>query len=268
MTLLLIGCGNLGKIVLEGFSNKKKKISILEKNIKIHKDIKKKFANVECFSHQKNVNWNKVNYIMLCVKPNDSKEAISQIRSYCKKNHIIISFVAGLQTKTISKWIISKSTILRVMPNIFISSNNSSTAIYAKNLNTKIKHKITKDFGYFGEIIWIKNEEKMNFFTAMFGGGPAYFFYILDCLNKIIKKNGFAEIHSLSSLRSLLRGVLNDIDKENYKFNDLIKKVASKGGTTEEGLKVLSKNNNLSKLFEKAISSAESKSEIISEKLK
>ena len=62
--------------------------------------------------------------------------------------------------------------------------------------------------------------------------------------------------------------MLNDIDKENYKFNDLIKKVASKGGTTEEGLKVLSKNNNLSKLFEKAISSAENKSKIISEKLK
>ena len=38
MTSLLIGCGNLGKIILEGFSKKKKKILVLEKNIKVCKD--------------------------------------------------------------------------------------------------------------------------------------------------------------------------------------------------------------------------------------
>ena len=62
------------------------------------------------------------------------------------------------------------------MPNIFISSNNSSTAVYAKNLNTNIKNKIVRDFSEFGDIIWVKKEEKIDFFTAMFGGGPAYFF--------------------------------------------------------------------------------------------
>ena len=79
------------------------------------------------------------------------------------------------------------------MPNIFISSNNSSTAVYAKNLNTNIKNTIARDFGEFGDIIWVKKEEKIDFFTAMFGGGPAYFFYILSCFNKIIKKNGFTK---------------------------------------------------------------------------
>ena len=76
------------------------------------------------------------------------------------------------------------------MPNIFISSNNSSTAVYAKNLKSKIKKKVDKDFGDFGEIIWVNKEEKIDFFTAMFGGGPAYFFYILNCFNEIIKKIG------------------------------------------------------------------------------
>ena len=44
-----------------------------------------------------------------------------------------------------------------------------------------------------------------------------------------------------------------EANKENFKFSDSIQKVASKGGTTEEGLKVLSKRNNLFLLFEKAI---------------
>ena len=264
MTSLLIGCGNLGKIILEGFIKKKKKISVLEKNIKVCKNIKKKFSYVECFSNPNKVNWDKVNYIMICVKPKDSKKIFNEIKNYCNKNHVILSFIAGLQTKTISKLIISKSSVLRIMPNIFISSNNSSTAVYANNLNKNIKNKIVKDFGEFGDIIWVKKEEKINFFTAMFGGGPAYLFYILNCLNKIIKKNGFTESESLSAIKLLLKGVLEDINKKNYKFSDSIQTVASKGGTTEEGLKVLSKRDNLFKLFEKAIMSAEKKSKIIS----
>ena len=268
MTSLLIGCGNLGKIILEGLSKKTKKILVLEKNIKIRRDIKKKFSNVECFSDPKKVNWIKVNYIMICVKPNDSKKVISEIKTYCNKKHVILSFIAGLEIKTIAKWIVSKNLIIRIMPNIFISSNNSSTAVYAKNLNTNMKNKIVRDFSEFGDIIWVKKEEKIDFFTAMFGGGPAYFFYILSCFNKIIKKNGFTEMESISAIKLLLKGVLENIKKENFKFSDSIQKVASKGGTTEEGLKVLSKRNNLFKLFEKAILSAEKKSKRISKKLK
>ena len=267
MTSLLIGCGNLGKIILERFS-KKKKILVLEKNTKVCKDIKKKFPNVECFSDPKKVYWIKVNYIMICVKPKDSKKVISEIKNYCNKTHVILSFIAGLEIKTISKWIASKNLILRIMPNIFISSNNSSTAVYAKNLNSNIKNKIVRDFSEFGDIVWMKNEEKLNFFTAMFGGGPAYFFYILNCFNNIIKKNGFTERQSISAIKLLLKGTLEYIDKGNFKFSDSIQKVASKGGTTEEGLKVLSKRNNLFMLFEKAILSAENKSKRISKKLK
>ena len=57
-------------------------------------------------------------------------------------------------------------------------------------------------------------------------------------------------------------------NKENFRFSGSIQKVASKGGTTEEGLKVLSKRNKLFMLFEKAILSAEDKSKRISKKLK
>ena len=36
------------------------------------------------------------------------------------------------------------------------------------------KKKIEKDFSFFGNMIWLKNEKQMHFFTAFFGGGPAY----------------------------------------------------------------------------------------------
>ena len=53
MTSLLIGCGNLGKIILERFSKKKNKIFLLEKNIKVCKDNKKNFPMLNVLAIQK-----------------------------------------------------------------------------------------------------------------------------------------------------------------------------------------------------------------------
>ena len=161
-----------------------------------------------------------------------------------------------------------KLSILRFMPNLSIRYGKSITAVYSTNVLEKEKKKISNFFTFFGSFIWVRNEEDINFFSAFFGGGPAYFFYILDCFNEIIKKKGFSERQSLSAIKLLLKGVLENINKENFKFSDSIQRVASKGGTTEEGLKVLSKKNNLFVLFEKAILSAENKSKRISKKLK
>ena len=64
------------------------------------------------------------------------------------------------------------------MPNIFISSNNSSTAVYAKNLNTNIKNKIVRDFGEFGDIIWVKKEEKNRlFYSYVWRWASVFFLY-------------------------------------------------------------------------------------------
>ena len=62
------------------------------------------------------------------------------------------------------------------MPNIFISSNNSSTAVYAKNLNTNIKNKIVRDFSEFGDIIWVKKEEKNRFLYSYVWRWASIFF--------------------------------------------------------------------------------------------
>ena len=37
--------------------------------------------------------------------------------------------------------------------------------------------KINNFFTFFGSFVWLKNEEEIDFFTAFFGGGPAYISY-------------------------------------------------------------------------------------------
>ena len=61
----------------------------------------------------------------------------------------------------------------------------------------------------------------------------------------IKRKKKINKQNSLKLIFQLLNGTINFIEKEKIGFSDLIKKVASKGGTTEKALLYFSKNDRL-----------------------
>ena len=58
----------------------------------------------------------------------------------------------------------------------------------------------------------------------MFGGGPAYFLYIMKCFNEISQKNKINENDSVNLLLKLLEGVTELIKKYPKDFSSFIKK--------------------------------------------
>ncbi|MEE2694897.1 MAG: pyrroline-5-carboxylate reductase dimerization domain-containing protein [Pseudomonadota bacterium] len=265
---LLIGCGSLGKIILDGFHRKKEEIIVFDKDSSVLKKFKLKYKKIKFFNDLKQIDWKVLDYIMICVKPNNCRDLLSELKEYCVDKHIIISFVAGLQTKTIRSLLKKKhKRIVRIMPNIFISSNNSATAIFSNTLEDKHKKRINIDFSHFGSLIWVKKENRLDFFTALFGGGPAYIFYILLCFQKILIRNGFNPKDSIVLLTSLLEGTVKHIKSDMTNLESSIKKVASKGGTTEEALRIFMEKDSLYNLFDKAINKATKRSSDISRNL-
>ena len=88
----------------------------------------------------------------------------------------------------------------------------------------------------------------------------------LGILSKILIKKGFNKKLSKELVLILANGTLEILDKS-YDFNDLIKKVASKNGTTEKALNFLNIDNDLSLLISQAIYKAEKRSREISKDL-
>ena len=199
---------------------------------------------------------------MICVKPTDSTDLIKNLRNNILSKHVVMSFVAGLSIKKISKIIGSKYTIVRVMPNIFMSSGNSATALFSNRSDKTFRNSVRKLFGYFGVVVWMENEKKLDFFTAMLGGGPAYFLFILSCFSDLLKQNGFRSQEAIVLLETLIKGVLVEIKSNKFNFQKSINQVASKGGTTEEALKVFSKNDQLFKIIVNAVQAATLKSSL------
>ena len=126
--------------------------------------------------------------------------------------------------------------------------------------------KISDFFGFFGTMVWLKKEEDIDFFTAFFGGGPAYISLILEHLQNILKKKKITEIDSNILVLELLENTLNYLKKEKISYLGLIKRVDSKGGTTQQGLDFLKKRSQLNLLLSTAIKKAELQSVKMSKK--
>ena len=262
---LLIGCGNLGFSITEVFLRRKKKISIIEKNKKSLNLLKKKKSKlVTVHNSLKEINFAKYKYIILCVKPLDLEKLSKQLNQFTQNNNVIVSCVAGVTTLSLKKIFNSKLSIVRIMPNLSIKYGQSVTAVYSTNFSEKQKKSLKEFFSFFGSFIWLKKEEEIDFFTAFFGGGPAYVCYFLRCLQKILIRQKINKKISTSLIFNLLNGTINYLEKEKIGFNELISKVASKGGTTEEALKYFSHNQRLESVFVTAINKAEKRSKEIS----
>ena len=149
--ILLVGCGNLGKIVLDGLLQEKKKVYLLEKNQNITKHINHK--NCIIIKKIEDHILEKISIILLCVKPNQTKEILTKFHKKTK-NKVFVSFIAGMQIPSISSYLENKKQkIIRIMPNIFIQFNKSSSAIFSKNLTSNEKYKFEKLFSFFGYFV-------------------------------------------------------------------------------------------------------------------
>ena len=85
----------------------------------------------------------------------------------------------------LSSWKMHVEKVMDINPNYFFPKPK----VWSSLLIFTPKFKFEKLFSFFGYFVWLKNENDFDFFTAMFGGGPAYFLYIMSCFNEISKKN-------------------------------------------------------------------------------
>ncbi|MBC10388.1 MAG: hypothetical protein CMP32_00530 [Rickettsiales bacterium] len=262
---LIIGSGNLGKIIIDGFGRSKKPLIVYDKDQKSFDSLKKnKYQDIRFASNLNLINWENIKYLMICVKPKDIEGLIDEIKNLVKKNTLIISFVAGLRLEKINKLFSENFKIVRLMPNILLQVDKSATAAF-KNFRKKMFTKqFEKDFHFLGKLRWLQREEDLNFFTALYGGGPAYLAFFLKCLQDISVKKGLKKNISQEMILSLLIGTSKFIEHNRLSLAELIKIVSSKGGTTEEAIKFLKKNNLFLNFLEKAMKNAEEKSKTLS----
>ena len=206
--------------------------------------------------------------IVLAVKPQLMHEVMTEISDAIKdSNKLVISIAAGIRLASISECLGDKTAIVRVMPNTPALIQAGAAALYA-NENVSVEQKNTAEamMRSVGIAIWLENEEQMDAVTALSGSGPAYFFYIMEAMEKAAMKMGInreeARLLTIeTSLGAAKMALLSSADPA-----VLRKQVTSPGGTTEQAINIF-KESNLDQIIIEAMEAAKERSEELSRTL-
>lgn len=261
----IIGFGNMGRAIAFG-ARALFEVSVFDKD---------KEKLVDCLGLKARTQVadliNNSDCIILAVKPQDIDSVLKEIKASFKEQ-LLISIAAGISTKSITRQLGIAARIIRIMPNMPAQIGEGVSFLYkTESATVKDMDLAWQLFSCLGLVLAVDDEKKINAATAVSGSGPAFFCdYIKEGANADLKRDefirklsaaaagiGFDQQEAKVISEKTIDGTIAMIKKMNLTCEELIKKVASKGGTTEAGLKVLQNGGTLEEAVKAALARAE-----------
>ncbi len=259
-----IGSGNMAEALIKGLLEKaaiaKGRVLASDISASRRRYIQAKYK-IKTVSSNLSVAKN-CNIIVLAVKPQNITNVLAGIYKEINSNKIIISIAAGIKIKYIEKNL-PACRILRAMPNAPALAGVGTTALCRSRLATPGDYDIAKRiFAGAGNVFEV-NEKSMDAVTATSGSGPAYFFLLIDAMINAAVSSGLDRKTARKLAISTAYGASKLAFDAQEDMGELIKRVASKGGTTEAALKVFQKHG-FSRIVNNAVRAAVKRSKELS----
>ena len=176
--------------------------------------------------------------VLLCVKPQNMREVLEDIREEVRGDHLVISIAAGIPLKMIFGVLGREVPAVRVMPNTPALIQRGMSALAPGGLvSSEQMDRARAIFDAVGETV-IVEERMMDAVTAISGSGPGYLFRIMECFVEAGTEVGFDEETSLLLVVQTVLGAARLAKESDKSLTQLREMVTSPGGTTAAGLGV------------------------------
>ncbi|WP_249315237.1 pyrroline-5-carboxylate reductase [Bacillus sp. FJAT-49711] len=242
MKISFVGAGSIAEAMITGLIEKnicsRENIRITNRHnkLKIH-ELEQKYGVYTTYDMNELVR--DADMIIFAVKPKDANEALEKISPYIQKDSFFVSVMAGISIEFITDKLKTNCAIARAMPNTSASVGKSATAITfnhsVSNLQKEMALSIFSAIGITEEV----EEYQMDAITALSGSGPAYFYYVVEAMEKAAEQFGLEKDTSNKLIVQTLLGAAEMLSVSGKKAEVLRNNVTSPGGTTEAGITVL-----------------------------
>jgi pyrroline-5-carboxylate reductase len=258
MKIAILGCGNMGLAFARSFIQydliKKENLLLIEKNEERCQLLTKLKEGVVVNTINEKVS--DAELVILAVKPQDFENLASDLKGKLNENQVILSIMAGIPIARI-QLLTRHKTVVRAMPNTPAMLGMGITGFTAsEGISIAKLFKVENLINATGRSIYIENESMLDAVTALSGSGPAYFYYFVKQMIETGKEMGFDEGTASLLVKQTMLGAYHLINNAELSLDELIRAVASKGGTTEAALKVFNETH-LGDLIKNGILAAE-----------
>lgn len=174
--------------------------------------------------------------LLLATKPQDMAPALQSIKNALAPEALVISIAAGISIGYLKEMLGSEIRTVRVMPNTPALVRKGAAGIALSADCTDADARIAEAiFGAIG-IAERVPEDAMDAVTALSGSGPAYFFYLVECLVKAAVELGLPEDQAARLAGQTFQGAAQLLQDSGETAATLRERVTSKGGTTAAAL--------------------------------
>ncbi|MBE7638072.1 pyrroline-5-carboxylate reductase [Sneathiella sp. P13V-1] len=259
MSVLLVGCGNMGGAMLGGW---------IEQNIKPNNivvvdpspDNLEKAQKLGCrsFSSPLLIEEGYVpDVIIFAVKPQVIGDVMESYKEFAREGALIISIAAGTKIQKFQEQLGQDAAIIRTMPNT-PAAIRQGMMVSCGNEHVTEEHKKLCDIlmEAIGETAWVEDEDDIDRVTGLSGSGPAYVFYMIESMIKAGVAAGLSEELSTLLAKTTVAGAGQLAIHSTEDVSKLRENVTSPGGTTAAGLQVLMAEDGLAPLMEKTVAAA------------
>jgi pyrroline-5-carboxylate reductase len=255
--ILLVGCGNMGRALVKGWladGRPAERIQVvdpspdaaqaaLDLGVKSITDI----ATAE----------SPVDIVIFAVKPQQLETIVPHYRDLADAGTLILSIAAGKPISFYERILGDAAAIVRAMPNTPAAIGQGMTVLSSNASVTAEQLALCESLmAAVGEVAWLADEALMDVVTAVSGSGPAYIFFLIECLTDAAIELGLDEELGRQLAQKTVAGagayaLVSDEDAA-----ELRRKVTSPGGTTEAALEILMGKDGLRSLMLEAVRSA------------
>ncbi|UCH53797.1 MAG: pyrroline-5-carboxylate reductase [Pseudomonadota bacterium] len=195
--------------------------------------------------------------LVLAIKPQAMVEAARALAPHVQERRpLVVSLAAGVRLNDIERWLGGGLAMVRVMPNTPALVGSGASGMYAnERVDARGRDQAESILRAVGVTVWVENEALIDVVTALSGSGPAYFFLMMEALERAAVEQGLdpkqARLLTLETAFGAAKMALEGGEEPAL----LRRRVTSPGGTTEAAIHVF-EDSGMRRLCKEAVTAA------------
>lgn len=194
--------------------------------------------------------------LVLAVKPQIMQMVCERLRGQIDHKPLVVSIAAGVTLDSLSRWLGGELPLVRCMPNTPSLLQQGASGLFANDIVSDAQRQQAEGImAAVGVVEWLRSEGDIDAVTAVSGSGPAYYFLIMEIMEKIGAELGLDPQVARRLTRQTAFGAARMAAADDVDVAELRRQVTSPGGTTEQAINSFLASN-LEQVFRDAMQAA------------
>jgi pyrroline-5-carboxylate reductase len=187
--------------------------------------------------------------VLLGVKPQKLAEVAPVVAPALERETILVSILAGTALATLRRLFPAPRAIVKAMPNLPVSLGKGVTDLHTDDSSGEAaRAEVERLMRALGHVEWLEDETLFAVASALTAAAPAFLYRFLDALAAAGEELGLPAEQAARLAAAMAEGASVLAARSEASPQDLARRVASPGGTTEAGLSVLDSEGGLRSL--------------------